>query len=208
MISLDMIKAGYNAGVVKLIESPHEDGIVCQIGEHWFYFGGQTAEDYKTVEKFIKDVPSEVIVSDIFDVLEDFYNGGIDDEYRYYEAFLREHGIDEKCPGSSTERLTPFRIAITEISVKEVEIYATDSIEAEQIAHDLCSEGKINLDYDNFVERNTECRGISRDVDLKLHEVFSKPSKDFISSLEEQINVAEVQKVERRDVEHTAREGR
>ena len=68
--------------------------------------------------------------------------------------------------------MKPYRIAITETYVKEVEIYAPDEYTAMQHAEDLCAEGIINLDYDNFIDRNTECRGISRDSDLQLHEVF------------------------------------
>jgi len=52
LITLDIVRAGYEEGHIKLIESPHRDGIVCQIGDNWFYFGGQTAEDFKNVEEY------------------------------------------------------------------------------------------------------------------------------------------------------------
>ena len=68
--------------------------------------------------------------------------------------------------------MKPFRIAITETYVKEVEIYAPDEYTAMQHAEDLCAEGIIDLDYDNFVDRDTECRGLSRPADLQLHEVY------------------------------------
>lgn len=176
VITLNMIKAGYDAGVVKLIESPHNDGVVCGIGEHWFYFGGLTGEEHHTVQEYKQNVSKEVITKEIFEVLEEFEKSGeaFLDEYLYYEAFLRENGINEKVLDNNPEELKPFRIVITETYVKEVEIYASDSVEAEQKAHDLCSAGKINLDFDNFVDRNTECRGLSRENDLKLHEVFGK----------------------------------
>jgi len=68
--------------------------------------------------------------------------------------------------------MKPFRIAITETYVKEVEIYAPDEYTAMQHAEDLCAEGIIDFDYDNFVDRDTECRGLSRPADLQLHEVY------------------------------------
>lgn len=68
--------------------------------------------------------------------------------------------------------MKPHRIVITETYVKEVEIYAPDEYTAMQHAEDLCREGEINLDYDNFVDRDTECRGLSRPADLQLHEVY------------------------------------
>ena len=70
--------------------------------------------------------------------------------------------------------MKPYRIAITETYVKEVEIYAEDSLQAEQMAHDLCSEGVIEFDAENFTERSTECRGIARPSDLRLHEVYGQ----------------------------------
>lgn len=37
MITEKMIREGYAAGVVRVIDSPHGDGVVCQIGGYWFY---------------------------------------------------------------------------------------------------------------------------------------------------------------------------
>ena len=46
MITKEKIKAGLHEGAVRLITDPNmESGTVCQIGELWFYFGGETAED-------------------------------------------------------------------------------------------------------------------------------------------------------------------
>ena len=38
-----MVIEGYGKGLIKLINSPNGDGIVCRIGDNWFYFGGETA---------------------------------------------------------------------------------------------------------------------------------------------------------------------
>lgn len=94
IITKNMIKTGYEKGIVKLIDSPHLDGTVCEIGEYWFYFGGQTAEDL-TAEEYKINIPEEDIINNIFAVLDD---AKYDDkpisknEYLYYEAILRESG--------------------------------------------------------------------------------------------------------------------
>ena len=90
MITIDMIRDGLKSGVIAVVDSPYDDGAVCQIGEHWFYFGGQIAEDMSAAEYFT-DVPQDDIVKEIFDVLEDFrHDPEFSDEYGYYEAVLAE----------------------------------------------------------------------------------------------------------------------
>lgn len=96
-ISKDMIREGYTQGVVRLIISPHNDGIACQIGENWFYFGGYTAEEYDSVEDYRRDIPVETIVDEIYDVLDEFSNDlGFVDEYNYYKSYLLEKLQDVK----------------------------------------------------------------------------------------------------------------
>lgn len=92
MITLEMVKAGYDAGIIKLIESPHKDGVVCCIGDNWFYFGGGTAEE-SSVESYQRDVPVEDIVREIYETLDDFRQSGetYKDEYLYYFYYLSEN---------------------------------------------------------------------------------------------------------------------
>ena len=52
-----MIARGLIDGVIRLIMSPHEDGVVASVGEYWFYFGGQTAEECSSVEEYTAAVP-------------------------------------------------------------------------------------------------------------------------------------------------------
>ena len=92
-----------------------------------------------------------------------------------------EHEFQEK---------QPYRIAVKEILVKEVEIYANSPEEAEEMALDLHTDGEIVLDYDNFVDVETEYRGVSRPVDLELHEVYGKEGSELKNSLEEKIQSA------------------
>lgn len=94
MITKEMIMSGYKSGIVKIVDSPNDDGAVCQIGANWFYFGGQTAEEH-TAKEYKRFVPEKDIVNEIFDALDDFRGSGeeFDDEYLYYELYLKEHGI-------------------------------------------------------------------------------------------------------------------
>ena len=70
--------------------------------------------------------------------------------------------------------LKPYRIAITETYVREVEVLAQDELSAQEIAEELCNEGTIDLNYDHFVSRSTESRGPARAIDLQLHEVYDE----------------------------------
>ena len=92
MITLNMVKHGYEQGVINIIESPHNDGVVCGIGDNWFYFGGMTAEECKTPKEYTMNVPQDDIVREIFEVLEEFFTE-FEDEYYYYMYYLQEHGI-------------------------------------------------------------------------------------------------------------------
>lgn len=88
----DLIDLGYEQGLVKLVVSPHEDGIVCQIGDYWFYFGGETAESYSSVEDFRKEIPKETFLTDIYTTLKNFEKcEHLKDEYLYYVAYIKDY---------------------------------------------------------------------------------------------------------------------
>ena len=90
MITLELIAEGLENGDICIVDSPHEDGVVCRISDHWFYFGGQTAEEMSAAE-YLENIPRKDISKEIFEVLEDFcQDPGFADEYRYYEAVLNE----------------------------------------------------------------------------------------------------------------------
>ena len=70
VITKEMIKSGIKAKLVVFAEDPNADhGTVCRIGNSWFYFGGTEGERYSP-EEYIKNVPVEDVVDEIFDVLE------------------------------------------------------------------------------------------------------------------------------------------
>ncbi|MBQ3514303.1 MAG: hypothetical protein IJA32_11005 [Lachnospiraceae bacterium] len=85
----DLVKLGYEQGLVKLIVS---DGVVCQIGENRFYFGGESAEGYDSVDKFKEDIPVEDFLDDIYITLHNFEkNTGMRDEYQYYVTYIKDN---------------------------------------------------------------------------------------------------------------------
>lgn len=94
-ITKEMILSGISAGVVKLIDSPHDSEPACQIGDHWFYYAGSEGNGVTSAE-YIAKVPLDEIANEIVGALEgirDDLDGT--DEYGYYEAILREAGITE-----------------------------------------------------------------------------------------------------------------
>lgn len=91
MIRKWIVEECYDRGIIELIISPHNDGVVCQIGEYWFYFGGHTAERYRSVAEYKAAIPEEDIINDIFITLNDFLpNKETKDEYSYYKHYLLE----------------------------------------------------------------------------------------------------------------------
>ena len=96
MITKNMVVEGYNKGLIELIKSPNGSGIVCKIGYHWFNFGGETAEIFDDVEEYKSVTLASDNINLIYETLESFfYAGGVfEDEYLYYECYLREYGIN------------------------------------------------------------------------------------------------------------------
>lgn len=90
IITKNMVIEGYNQGLIKLILSPNGDGITCQIGDNWFYFGGITAEDYNDIEAYKKAIPALDIVKEIYITLKEFEEI-YEDEYLYYYYYLKEN---------------------------------------------------------------------------------------------------------------------
>lgn len=92
MITKEMVRDGIRNGSVQFVTDPNiEAGTVCQIGDHWFYFGGETAEGMQP-DEYLRDVPMGDIVSKVHDTLEEFRVSGeeFEDEYAYYEMYLIE----------------------------------------------------------------------------------------------------------------------
>lgn len=89
MITKDMVKRGYQRGIITLDIDPNmESGTIARIADDWFYFGGFTAADMNPKE-YKKNIPEEDIIREIFEVLDEFKTES-PDEYAYCEAILRE----------------------------------------------------------------------------------------------------------------------
>lgn len=105
-ITKNMIREGLQRGIVRYVLDPNGDGkkgTVCQIGDHWFYQGGLTAES-ETPEEYVRNVPVEDRVSDIFETLECFKREPeFNDEYAYYAAFIQENLKETVRGGESRE---------------------------------------------------------------------------------------------------------
>lgn len=89
MITKGMIENGIKRKVILLVTDPNmESGTVCKIGDNWFYFGGSTADELLP-EEYLKRVPLDIIVQEIYGTLNDFRNDeDFKDEYDYYECIL------------------------------------------------------------------------------------------------------------------------
>lgn len=85
-IGTKMIEDGLMSKVI--IPFLDADGLKAQIGDHWFYFGGS---EFEYTEP--KEIPFDVLVSEIKLVLDDFYECSetYGDEYLYYYYYLCEN---------------------------------------------------------------------------------------------------------------------
>lgn len=92
MITKEMVKTGIRNGSIRFVTDPNmEHGTVCQIGDNWFYFGCEKAEELDP-DEYLKTMPENELIDQIYDTLEEFRKEGepFDDEYAYYEDFLNE----------------------------------------------------------------------------------------------------------------------
>lgn len=102
LITKEMITQGYKYGIIRLTtdtefyenaesNTDEEIGVVCAIGDNWFYFGGEEA-DCSTIVEYKKNFTEDTIIQQIYDTIQTFsedweLNG---DEYMYYYYFLCE----------------------------------------------------------------------------------------------------------------------
>ena len=90
-ISVEMILEGLLHNYVQLVLNPVTDlGTVCQIGEHWFYFGGEFADAAIPI-KYLAEIPLGTIATEIYESLNEMKNScETEDEYVYYAYYLSE----------------------------------------------------------------------------------------------------------------------
>lgn len=98
-ITLQTILNGLNLGLIKITDvgtvsgSKPREGVVCAIGNSWFYAFGQEGEN-ATPEEYKKNVPMKDIAQEIYSVLCGFggFETELPDEYAYYALYLKENG--------------------------------------------------------------------------------------------------------------------
>ncbi len=89
MITKEKIRSGIEEHLVSFCVDPNmKSGIVCQIGDCWFYVGGVTTKEMNP-DEYVANISIADIVDAVFDVLEDFREDvELKDEYDYYDAVL------------------------------------------------------------------------------------------------------------------------
>lgn len=82
----DLVLEGLKQGLVKIIESPNDGCVACEIGDDWFYFIGSEDENMS---------PAEVLSSYGLEDLSELIRLVIEDldvnEKLYYHAYLEEN---------------------------------------------------------------------------------------------------------------------
>ena len=145
MITPEMIRAGLDAGVVKLITSPNDNEPACRIGERWFYYATEVASGM-TSEQYLSTADMEDVIRRIVDALNDIRKYlGDSAEYLYYEALLRE--VSGGNPNPQT-----FTGVIKETLRREVPIVAKDAEEARRKLEELYHSGSVVLMAEDFLK--------------------------------------------------------
>ena len=149
MITVEMIRAGLDTGVVKLIDSPNDKEPVCKIGELWFYYASDVASGL-TSKQYLADTGMEEVIRRILDALDGLKNDvGATAEYLYYETLLREVSAENPNPPTFTG-------TITETLRREIPIVAKDMAEARQKLKELYFNGDVVLMADDFLKSTFE----------------------------------------------------
>ena len=95
MITEDMIRRGLASGIVEIVESPHQDGAVCQIGENWFYFVEYNSVNQEmTVDELKSTYNTDELAHLIWTAIDALRHETIFvDDTDYFETVLKEAGI-------------------------------------------------------------------------------------------------------------------
>lgn len=195
MITLDMVKSGYEAGIIKLVDGSTVlgDGIVCSIGDNWFYFGGQTAEEYTDVEKYKNDVPKSDILKSIFEVLEQF-STEFEDEYLYYESFLREGGIllQEEVNDTSVSLRGRLGVQFDNITRAELEVLKKNDPAARDLLVDLIKSDRCFLCGESYFPPEPNEEYLSEELGF---DIDYQPIHDSNNLNQAQTNVFEASEI-------------
>ncbi len=93
-ITRDMIKNGYNKGIISVIDDGEMYGcfgVCCKIGDNAFYFDSLQTE--KSAEEYLNEKGIEDAIDEIFNALNETIKDEFEDEYKYYYLVLKENGV-------------------------------------------------------------------------------------------------------------------
>ena len=95
MITKAMVVDGFEKGYVKIIPALEGDGITAQIGESWLYFGSKAEVSCSSCEEYLRKIPRETIIDEIYSALERHRFVGlvhkeVSDKYSYYKKILSQ----------------------------------------------------------------------------------------------------------------------
>jgi len=191
LITRDMVASGYKHGLIRLTTDTefykNEIGVVCAIGDYWFYFGGEEAESLSVAE-YKKNFSQDTIVDQIYDTLKDFLKDldCFGDEYLYYYWYLKERlGKTFKIYEDNKKSSNYFEEPIGEMSIELLDrgihvkwnvgddyatkrlLYAEDLYKLLQLYDDICnSEDPYAYRVGKFAQRVLQESGADYDVEL------------------------------------------
>lgn len=187
MISFDMVKKGYETGIINLFDGRKclGDGVVCGIGDNWFYFGGHTAEEYTNVDEYKKDIPQKDIIQSIFEALNEL-STEFKDEYLYYEAFLRENLKFAQKENESVSLWGRLGVQI-DMTPAEFEVLQRNDKPAKDLLVDLIKSDKCFLSGETYFppEANEEYKLSDLDDYLEFDIDFQSIHKDEFEAIEQ-----------------------
>ena len=89
MITLDMVKRGYEAGFVRVVADQDGAGVVAEIGDMQFTFGGYDACEMD-LDNYLRNYKGDRLVHSLFKGLNSMQNEVEMEDYQYCERFLNE----------------------------------------------------------------------------------------------------------------------
>ena len=156
-ITKDMIVSGHKHGFICLTTEDRNIknavGVVCIIGEHWFYLGLDEA-DCSTLDEFKANNTEEQIIDYIFNALEDMRNEPdiYDFEYEYYYHYLQWRLSKVGFNNDMNMKLW-CRIGAT-LYIDDIEadiLFGKDRDKAKQLLKQLIYDSKFRLDGESYV---------------------------------------------------------
>lgn len=135
---------------------------------------------------------------------------------KFYDALHDDIDVSVKKLGEQLSWISPdvvhqkpYRVVVKEVLQREVEVFADDLWDAIEKVEELCNNGTINLDAEDFTDRSTECLGLAEECHLSQHQVFDQygvPVKVGKSNLDSMIAKASAKQAEVFHTEQNSKE--